>query len=114
MNTTRQNKISRLLQKELSDLFLKLTQSEGTLVSVTSVSVSADLSVSRAYLTIFPINKKEETLATIKNSAKSIRFEVAQRTRHQLRRMPELSFFLDDSLDYIENIDKLLSKDSEN
>ena len=63
---------------------------------------------------IFPADKKDQTLATIKNSAKNIRHEVAQRTRHQLRRMPELSFFLDDSLDYIENIDKLLGKDSDN
>jgi ribosome-binding factor A len=113
METTRRNKISRLLQKELSDMFLKFTQKmNGALVSVTSVTVSPDLSVSKAYLSIFPVDKKEEILSIIKNSAKGIRFELAQRTRHQLRRMPELSFFLDDSLDYIENIDRLLGKNS--
>jgi len=111
METTRLNKINRLLQKELGDMFLKFTQTMGgTLVSVTSVRISPDLSVAKAYLSIFPANKQEETLSIIKNSNKSIRYELAQRTRHQLRRTPELSFFLDDSLDYIENIDRLLGK----
>ena len=114
METTRQNKISRLLQKELGDMFLKFTQTmNGTLVSVTLVRISPDLSVAKAYLSIFPSGKKDEVLTLIRNSAKSIRFEMAQRTRHQLRRMPELSFFLDDSLDYIENIDRLLGLNSE-
>ncbi len=94
-------------------MFLKFTQTmNGTLVSVTSVKISPDLSVARAYLSIFPVDKTEEVLATVKNSTKGIRFELAQRTRHQLRRMPELSFFVDDSLDYIENIDRLLGKNS--
>ena len=112
METTRLNKISRLLQKELGDMFLKFTQTmSGTLVSVTSVKISPDLSVARAYLSIFPTEKQEETLSLIKSGTKGIRFELAQRTRHQLRRIPELSFFLDDSLDYIENIDRLLGKE---
>ncbi len=111
METTRLNKINRLLQKELSDMFLKLTQTMGgTLVSVTTVKISPDLSVAKAYLSIFPANKKEEVLSLVKNSTKGIRFELAQRTRHQLRRVPEISFFLDDSLDYIENIDRLLAE----
>jgi len=109
METTRLNKINRLLQKELGDMFLKFTQTMGgTLVSVTAVKISPDLSVAKAYLSIFPADKKDEVLALIKNSSKSIRFELAQRTRYQLRRVPEMSFFLDDSLDYIENIDRLL------
>lgn len=111
METTRQNKISRLIQKELGDMFLKFTQTmNGTLVSVTSVRVSPDLSVAKAYLSIFPIDRQDEVLSLIQNSAKGIRFELAQRTRYQLRRMPEMTFFLDDSLDYIENIDRLLGK----
>ena len=115
METTRQNKISRLLQKELGDMFLKFTQTmNGTIVSVTLVRISPDLSVAKAYLSIFPAEKKEEVLTLIQNSAKSIRFELAQRIRHQLRRTPELAFFLDDSLDYIENIDRLLGLNSEN
>jgi len=114
METTRQNKINRLLQKELGDMFLKFTQTmNGTLVSVTTVKISPDLSVAKAYLSIFPVDKKEEVLSLIKNSAKGIRFKLGQRTRHQLRRIPEFSFFLDDSLDYIENIDRLLSENSD-
>ncbi len=109
METTRLNKINRLLQKELGDMFLKLTQTMGgTLVSVTTVKISPDLSVAKAYLSIFPADKQEEVLALIKNSSKGIRYELAQRTRYQLRRVPEISFFLDDSLDYLENIDRLL------
>ena len=115
METTRQNKISRLLQKELGDMFLKFSQTmSGTIVSVTLVRISPDLSVAKAYLSIFPAEKKEEILTSIQNSAKSIRFELAQRTRHQLRKTPELAFFLDDSLDYIENIDRLLGLNPEN
>jgi len=111
METTRLNKISRLLQKELGDMFLKFTQTmNGTLVSVTSVRISPDLGVAKAYLSIFPVERKEEVLALIKNSSKGIRFELAQRVRHQLRHIPELTFFLDDSLDYIENIDRLLAE----
>ena len=111
MEATRLNKISRLLQKELGDMFLKFTQTtHGTLISVTSVKISPDLSVAKAYLSIFPVEKTEEVLSMIKKSSKGIRFELAQRVRHQLRRIPELSFFLDDSLDYIENIDRLLAE----
>jgi len=114
MEATRLNKISRLLQKELGDMFLKFTQTtHGTLISVTAVKISPDLSVAKAYLSIFPVDKTEEVLSMIKNSSKAIRFELAQRVRHQLRRIPELSFFLDDSLDYIENIDRLLAKDTD-
>jgi ribosome-binding factor A len=111
MESTRLNKINRLLQKELGEMFLKLTQvTGGTLVSVTSVSVSADLSMARVYLSIFPVSKQEETIALVRNSTRGIRFELGQRIRYQLRRIPELTFHLDDSLDYIENIDRLLGR----
>lgn len=111
METTRQSKISRLLQKELSDIFLNETKKmHGTLVSVSVVRVSPDLSVAKAYLSIFPSEKAQEMMASIQANAKSIRYELAQRVRFQLRKTPELSFFLDDSLDYIENIDSLLKK----
>ncbi|MCH5328826.1 MAG: 30S ribosome-binding factor RbfA [Coprobacter sp.] len=111
METTRQSKISRLLQKELSDIFLNETKKmHGVLVSVSVVRVSPDLSVAKAYLSIFPSEKASEILASVQASAKSIRYELAQRVRFQLRKTPELSFFLDDSLDYIENIDSLLKK----
>jgi ribosome-binding factor A len=109
MESTRLNKINRLLQKELGEMFLKLTQTTGgTLVSVTSVTVSADLSTAKVYVSIFPVSKQKEILALIKNSTKGIRFELGQRIRYQVRKVPELTFFVDDSLDYIENIDRLL------
>lgn len=111
METTRQSKIGRLLQKDLSDIFLNETRKmHGVLISVSIVRVSPDLSVAKVYLSIFPSEKAEEMLVSIKNSAKTIRHELAQRVRFQLRKTPELLFFLDDSLDYIENIDTLLHK----
>ncbi|MDE5969038.1 MAG: 30S ribosome-binding factor RbfA [Muribaculaceae bacterium] len=111
METTRQAKIARLLQKELSEIFRKQTaKTNGTLVSVSSVRVSPDLSIARAYLSVFPSGKAQEIMDNINRSAKTIRYELAQKVRFQLRKTPELSFYLDDSLDYIENIDNLLGK----
>ena len=108
METTRQNKISRLLQKELSEIFLLQTKAmPGVLVSV-SVRISPDMSIARVYLSIFPSEKSEEMVKNINNNMKSIRFELGTRVRHQLRIIPELKFFVDDSLDYIEKIDALL------
>lgn len=111
METTRQNKINRLLQKELSDVFLLQTKAmHGVLISVSQVRVSPDLSVARAYLSIFPSEKGTELIKNIRDNTKMIRHEIAARVRFQLRKMPELNFFLDDSLDYAENIDALLKK----
>lgn len=111
METTRQAKIARLLQKELSEIFrLQTAAMRGTLVSVSTVRVSPDLSVAKVYLSIFPSNRSEEIIKNISASAQTIRYELAQRVRFQLRKTPELSFFIDDSLDYIENIDHLLGK----
>ena len=109
METTRQNKIARLIQKELSDMFLLQTKAmNGVLVSVSVVRISPDMSVAKAYLSIFPSSKSEEIIQNINANAKSIRFELGTRLRHQLRIIPELKFFIDDSLDYIEKIDQLL------
>ena len=111
MESTRQAKISRLLQKELSEIFRQQTaKTHGIIVSVSTVRVSPDLSVAKAYLSIFPSEKAPEVLTRIEASAKTVRYELAQKVRFQLRKVPELQFFLDDSLDYIENIDKLLDK----
>ena len=108
METTRQNKISRLLQKELSEIFLLQTKSmPGTLVSVSAVRISPDMSIARVYLSVFP-SEKAEMVKNINNNMKSIRYELGTRVRHQLRIIPELKFFVDDSLDYIEKIDSLL------
>ena len=109
METTRQNKISRLLQKELSEIFLLQTKAmPGTLVSVSAVRISPDMSISRVYLSVFPSEKAEEIVKNINENMKTIRYELGTRVRHQLRIIPELKFFVDDSLDYIEKIDSLL------
>ena len=111
MESTRQQKIARLIQKELSEIFRQQTAKMGNvLVSVSAVRVSPDLSSARVYLSIFPSEKGDEILKNINASAKTVRYELAQRVRYQLRKTPELSFFVDDSLDYIEHIDELLKK----
>ena len=110
METTRQNKIARLIQKELSDIFQRQTQAmHGTLVSVSVCRISPDMSVCRAYLSVFPSERAAEIVENINNNMRQIRYELGQRTRFQLRIIPELKFFVDDSLDYAENIDKLLN-----
>ena len=111
MESTRQQKIARLIQKELSEIFRQQTAKMGNvLVSVSAVRVSPDLSIARVYLSIFPSEKADEILKNINASAKTVRYELAQRVRYQLRKTPELSFFVDDPLDYIEHIDELLKK----
>lgn len=109
MQETRQNKIARLLQKELSIIFQQQTRMmRGVMVSVTRVKVSPDLSICTAYLSIFPSDKGEDIIKNITASEKAIRYELGTKVRHQLRIIPELRFFIDDSLDYIDRIDELL------
>lgn len=111
METTRQNKISRLIQKELSEIFLLQTKSmNGVLVSVSAVRISPDMSIARVYLSVFPSERSQEIVKNINDNMKSIRYELGTRLRHQLRIIPELKFFVDDSLDYAERIDELLKK----
>ena len=82
----------------------------GTMVSVTRAKVSPDLSVCTAYLSIFPSEKGEEIIKNINDNVKTIRYELGTRIRNQVRIIPELRFFIDDSLDYIERIDELLKQ----
>lgn len=111
MEGTRLSKIERLIQKELGDIFQKQTQAmPGTLISVSIVRVSPDLSVAKAYLSIFPSEKSKDLLEAIRTNTKAIRYDLGQRIRLQVRKIPELSFYIDDSLDYIERIDQLLQK----
>ena len=111
MQETRQNKIARLLQKELSVIFQEQTRSlHGVMVSVTRVKVSPDLSICTAYLSIFPSEKAQELIQNITKNEKQVRYELGTRVRYQLRIIPELRFFIDDSLDYIDRIDELLKK----
>lgn len=111
MNPERQNKIARMLQKELSVIFQEQTRGmHGVMVSVTRTKVSPDLSICTAYLSIFPSERGEEMLKNIEKNNQQIRYALGQRVRYQLRIVPELRFFIDDSLDYIDRIDQLLSK----
>jgi ribosome-binding factor A len=112
MDSNRQQKINRLIQKELSELFLLETKKmQGVLISVTNVRVSPDLSVAHAYLSIFPSDKGEELVKNINENVKSVRYDLGKRLRNQLRVIPELTFHVDDSLDYVENIDRLFKND---
>ncbi len=111
MQETRQNKIARLLQKELAEIFQSQTrQTHGILVSVTRVRISPDLSICTAYLSVFPPAKAEEIIENIRKNEKTIRYDLGKRVHNQLRIIPELRFFHDDSLDYMEHIDSLLKK----
>ena len=112
MTTTRQNKVSRLLQKELGE-YLQRTGSGftgGKMVTVTVVRISPDLGVAKIYLSIFPGDGAEEALQAISDKAGLFRKEMGTRLRNQLRHIPELAFFLDDSLDYIDRIENLLNE----
>ena len=113
METTRQQKISKLLMKDLGDMFLREIPemiSERVMITVTKVRVSRDLSLARIYISIFAAPDKEAVLEKIRKHAKPIRLELGKRIRHQLRVVPELIFEHDDSLDYIDHIDELLNE----
>lgn len=115
MEGKRQAKIARLLQKELSEIFRRQTAAlGGVIVSVSAVRVSPDLSIAKAYLSIFPADKSAAILENIKKQSKTVRYELAQAVKQTLRKCPDLQFYLDDSLDYIENIDRLLGPRKEN
>ncbi len=111
METQRQKKIAGVIQKDIVDILQRAAIDggiRGTIISVSKVSVTTDLSVAKVYLSIFPNKEAEALMEGIKSNQPLIKHELSQRTRHQLRRVPELLFFLDDSLDYIENIEKSL------
>ncbi|MEM8846685.1 MAG: 30S ribosome-binding factor RbfA [Bacteroidota bacterium] len=111
MESQRQRKIAGIIQQDVVDILQRAATDggmQGTLISVTKVNVTVDLSIAKVYLSIFPNTKTEELLQGIKSNQPLIRHELAQRTKDQLRRVPELLFFLDDSLDYIDKIEKSL------
>lgn len=112
MESKRQAKISRMLQKELSEIFRRQTAAlGGVLVSVSGVRITPDLSIARVYLSIFPPQKAADILENVKKQTKTVRYELARNVKEVLRKCPDLQFYLDDSLDYIENIDRLLEGD---
>ena len=111
MEKTRQSKIERLIQKELSNIFLEETRkTHGIMLSVSECRISADLSYCNVYISVFPSEKGDEIIANLTANLKSIRFALGQRLRYQLRIIPELRIFKDNTLDYMKHIDELLKK----
>lgn len=112
-SSQRQKKIASVLQRDLVDVLQSAaTQGgmRGVIISVTKVNVTVDLSIAKVYLSIFPVDKGPELIEGIKSNAPLIKHELAQRTKHQLRRMPKLAFFIDDSLEYIDQINRSLKR----
>lgn len=109
--TNRQRKIAGVLQKDLVDVLQKAAQDgmKGVIISVSKVHVTSDLGVAKVYLSVFPSDKRDALVKGVQSNTVLIRHEMAKRTKKQLRRMPELLFFGDDTLDYLEEIDKSLS-----
>ena len=112
MESTRQKKVSRLVQKELSVIFQQLIQEilGNIMVSVTIVRISPDLADANIFLSIFPIDDPSEALKVIKSNTTMIRKKLGESVRNQLRIVPTLQFHLDDSAAYVEEIDRLLKK----
>ena len=113
--TQRQKKIAGVIQKDMADVLQRAATDgglKGLLISVSKVSVTTDLSIAKIYLSIFPEARGKEMLEGIQSNQPLIRHELAQRTRNQLRRMPQLLFYIDDSLAYIDGIEKSLRGDS--
>jgi ribosome-binding factor A len=108
--STRQKKVARLVQKDIADIFLRKGSeyARGKMISITKVRVSPDLSFAKIYISIFPSENHNEILQAIQEHSNKIRFELGHKVRAQLRIVPDIAFFIDDSLDYIEKIDKLL------
>ncbi|MCQ2285600.1 MAG: 30S ribosome-binding factor RbfA [Bacteroidales bacterium] len=111
MDTTRQQKIAKLVQKELASIFLQdgLTV-YNCMITVTKTTVTKDLSIARIYLSIFNSPDTDATMKAVRTNTKDIRFRLGQKVKNQLRIIPQLEFFVDDSLDYIENIERLLKQ----
>ncbi|MCK8480400.1 30S ribosome-binding factor RbfA [Psychroserpens algicola] len=112
--TQRQKKIGGVLQQDLADVLQKAATDgglRGVIISVSKVSVTTDLSIAKVYLSIFPNKEASELVKGIRSNTPLIRHELAQRTKNQLRRMPNLEFFIDDSLEYIEGIEKSLKRE---
>ena len=113
MESQRQKKIASVLQSDLVEVLQGAAREgglRGVIISVTKVAVTVDLSIAKVYLSIFPVKQAQELVEGIVSNAPMIKHELAQRTKHQLRRMPELLFFLDDSLEYIDQIDQALKQ----
>jgi ribosome-binding factor A len=112
MASQRLEKIAALFKRDLNTIFQQQTRTlcMGAMVSATLVRVAPDLSTAKVYISVFGVKDKEEVLQNLKQNAKAVRHELAQLVKNQMRRTPELSFYIDDSLDYAQKIDELLKK----
>jgi ribosome-binding factor A len=110
MDSTRQQKMARLLQKEMSDIFeLDMRRLfPSAMITITKVNVTKDLSIARFYLSIFALKDKKPPLEEIRGHIPEFRYKLGNQIRRQVRIIPQLEFFEDDSLDYIENLEKLM------
>ena len=108
----RQKQVAAVINHELNNIFLRmgLNMSDGGMISISSVKITPDLFEARVYLSFFQIKDKEAALAKIKERYKEIRKELGTRVRHQLRSIPELTFYIDDTLDHVFKIEELLKK----
>lgn len=111
METNRQNRISRLIQKDIGEILQQGAHEwfPGAMITVTKVYITSDLSIAKIYLSIFG-KDADKVLQQVKTRNKEIRKHLGMRVKNQLRKVPELRFYIDDSLDYIENIEKLLKE----
>lgn len=111
MESKRQSRVSKQVQKDLGEIFQREVNSlgGGAMITVTKVQVTTDLSIAKVYLSLFATSNKEELLGKIRSHGREIRHQLGIRLKNQLRKIPELQFYLDDSLDYIENIENLLN-----
>ena len=110
VESTRQKKVSRLIQKEVAGIFLRKSgeYAPGKMISITKVRMSPDLSFAKIYLSIFPSTDNDHVIKIVQEHAPKIRFDLGHKVRSQLRIVPEIVFYIDDSLDYIDKIDRLL------
>ena len=110
MDTTRQNKIGKQIQKDLSEIIRVFTNtiSPGKMLTVTKVRVTPDLGLAKANISVFPSDDAHKAIDSLNLHQSQIRNELGKKLRHQMKKIPEIKFYLDDSLDYIDNIDNLL------
>ena len=112
MDSTRQQKIARLIQRDIAEILQKdmADMTRGTLVTVTAARVSPDLGYAKIYISVFPSDKAEAVMGALEENGRALRGELGAKVGKQLRIVPEIIFFLDSSLDYVEHIEELLKK----
>jgi len=113
METTRQKRIAKIIQMDLAEILqgeVRRNNIKNLIITISKVTITPDLSLSKVYVSVFPSDKADDLIASLQANSKQIKHEVAKRVKHQLRKMPDLSFYRDDSLDYIEEIDRELKE----